>query len=531
MTDVAHAEEQITVGRYLLHRQIARGGMATIHIARVLGDVGFSRIVAAKRLRPELAENREFVAMFLDEARIASKVNHRNVVPVLDVGTANGEVVLVQEYVHGAPLSFLLRTAHHANTHVPLPVAVSIGSQVLAGLHAAHETLDEMGTPLHIIHRDVSPQNIMIATDGTARLLDFGIAKAAASATHTRQGTFKGKLAYAAPEQIRGHATKQSDVYALSVVLWELVVGDRLWRDAKTEDDLIVAIMKGNAPSIVDALAAERAWTGTYRWNQLEAIAPIIQKGLASDPRRRWQTAAEMEDALTAAVPLASSSDVAEWLRALGGEFLADRDRIIAAEEASWRAAGGKVTREASVDDSMSISGAVDVGAEPVLPLAPETRRPWMREQLPWLVAAGGLLLALVLVVISSVGSSRVAPAPAAIAPPPAEPAVAPPPEPPARPAEPTYATVRPPPAPPTRHVEPPRHAEPPRQVQATRAAPRPAPHPQPAPPPKLVKTAPHPVPAAVPPAVREREREAAAECNPPYYFRGDKKIFKPQCI
>src|SRR5262252_6052350 len=123
----------ITVGRYVLHRQIARGGMATIHIARLLGDEGFSRIVAAKRLLPEFAEDADFVAMFLDEARVASKVHHRNVVPVLDVVTTGEEVVLVQEYVHGVPLHWLLRTAHEAKTHVPINVAVSIACQVLAG--------------------------------------------------------------------------------------------------------------------------------------------------------------------------------------------------------------------------------------------------------------------------------------------------------------------------------------------------------------------------------------------------------------
>src|SRR6187397_1932758 len=126
----------ITVGRYLLHRKIARGGMATIHIARLMGDVGFSRIVAAKRIHPELAEDKEFVAMFLDEARIASKVHHRNVVPVLDVVTYGEEVVLVQEYVHGVPLQWLLKTSLNSGEQIPVNIAVSVACQVLAGLQA-----------------------------------------------------------------------------------------------------------------------------------------------------------------------------------------------------------------------------------------------------------------------------------------------------------------------------------------------------------------------------------------------------------
>src|ERR1044072_2160168 len=126
MSDESEKRHTVTVGRYLLHRQIARGGMATIHIARLMGDEGFSRIVAAKRLLPEFAEDSEFVAMFLDEARIASKVHHRNVVPVFDVVTMGSEVMLVQEYVHGAPLSLLLNNSCAAQTHVPIPVAASI---------------------------------------------------------------------------------------------------------------------------------------------------------------------------------------------------------------------------------------------------------------------------------------------------------------------------------------------------------------------------------------------------------------------
>src|SRR5262245_41859035 len=201
-------QQAVTIGRYLLHRQIARGGMATIHIARLMGDEGFSRIVAAKRLLPEFAEDSEFVAMFLDEARVASKVHHPNVVPVLDVVTTGEDVILVQEYVRGAPLHYLLRTAHQQQLHIPVNIAVSVACQLLAGLQAAHDTVDEMGMPLNIVHRDVSPQNIMISIDGSARLLDFGVAKATMAAHTTRENTFKGKLAYSAPEQLRGAATR-----------------------------------------------------------------------------------------------------------------------------------------------------------------------------------------------------------------------------------------------------------------------------------------------------------------------------------
>src|SRR5688572_19446742 len=245
----------IHIGRYALHRQIARGGMATIHIARLIGDEGFSRIVAAKRLLPEFAEDAEFVTMFLDEARIASKVHHRNVVPVLDVVNTGTDVILVQEYVHGVPLHWLLRAARQGKERVPIEVAVSVACQVLAGLQAAHDTTDEMGVPLSIVHRDVSPQNVMIATDGTARLLDFGVAKATLSAHVTREATFKGKLAYSAPEHILGQATSQSDLYSLAIVLWEQLVGHRMHQSPRADVELVNEIMQGRLPSLTGELA------------------------------------------------------------------------------------------------------------------------------------------------------------------------------------------------------------------------------------------------------------------------------------
>ncbi len=342
--------QPVTIGRYVLHRQIARGGMATIHIARLLGDEGFSRIVAAKRLHPAFAEDEEFVAMFLDEARIASKVRHRNVVPVLDVITAGDEVILVQEYVHGVPLQWLLRTLHQSKSHVPIQIAVGFACQVLAGLHAAHEAVDELGTPLQIVHRDVSPQNVLIALDGSARLLDFGVAKAIMAAHITREGTYKGKLAYSAPEQLRGAATRQSDVYSLSVMLWELAVGHRMHRTAQNGAELVATIMNGTLPTIVEALEPERASgaIGEAEWGQIQLIDPIVQRGLAFETRERWATALEMEEALAAALRPAAPNVAAAWVRSVGKEFLDARDWLIASEEASWRKGNLEVGRQVS---------------------------------------------------------------------------------------------------------------------------------------------------------------------------------------
>ena len=174
------------VGRYVLHAAIARGGMATIHLARLLGAEGWSRMVAAKRLHAQFTGDPEFLAMFLDEARIASKVHHPNVVPVLDVVQTGTEVILVQEYVHGVPLDKLLRSAREAHVVLPVGVVVAIAADMLAGLFAAHEARDEMGASLDIVHRDVSPQNVIVGADGIARLLDFGVAKATLNVHVTR---------------------------------------------------------------------------------------------------------------------------------------------------------------------------------------------------------------------------------------------------------------------------------------------------------------------------------------------------------
>src|SRR5689334_18826919 len=153
--------------------------MATVHLGRLLGPVGFSRTVAIKRLHSQFASDPTFVSMFVDEARLAARIRHPNVVPTLDVATLGGELLLVMEYVPGESLSGLMRTVFEAGERIPPPVTAAIVCGVLEGLHAAHEARTEDGEPLDIVHRDVSPSNVLVGTDGIARVLDFGIAKAA----------------------------------------------------------------------------------------------------------------------------------------------------------------------------------------------------------------------------------------------------------------------------------------------------------------------------------------------------------------
>ena len=205
------------LGRYALYEKIASGGMASVHIGRLLGPVGFARTVAIKRMHPQFAEDPEFVSMFLDEARLAARIRHPNVVQTLDIVSTDTELFLVMDFVQGESLARLIQSANSAGQHVPPEMVATIMVGVLHGLHAAHEAKDEQGEPLQIVHRDVSPHNVLVGTDGVARVLDFGVAKAAGRAQTTRDGQMKGKVAYMAPEQIRGSVSRATDVYAASV--------------------------------------------------------------------------------------------------------------------------------------------------------------------------------------------------------------------------------------------------------------------------------------------------------------------------
>ena len=558
---VTEREKTITVGRYLLHRKIARGGMATIHIAHLVGDVGFSRIVAAKRMHPELAQDREFVAMFLDEARVASKVHHRNVVPVLDVVTMSDEVILVQDYVHGVPLSWLQKAVFDAGTRIPVTIAVSIACQILAGLHAAHETTDEIGTPLQIVHRDVSPQNVMIATDGTARLLDFGVAKAAMAAHITRAGIFKGKIAYAAPEQIRGKATRQSDLYSAAVILWELLVGQRLNPSSQGQTQQIAKILRGSLPRVTDMLSEEKAWLGDD-WSRIEEIQQVLDQGLATDPMERWATAMDMEAALSSAVSPAPASEVATWVKSIGKEFLESRDQMIAAEEASWRRLcaeqAAPQSRAPTIADATLFRASTTAEQSPIVATespVPSLKMPLLQRPAILIAAcaAVGVLLAFGIAFVGrDVEQAR---PPRAAAQEPIDHTVA-------RPAPARVKVERAEVTPPAPRIE--RTAVPsvemtviePARVETAVPAPEPARVTAPPPEPVRAKPAPQPVRAVAkaPPRPAPKQQQvarkvapvrvetkvaprvepktaAATSCNPPYYFDGDKKIFKPSCL
>ena len=335
-------------GRYVLYGAIAAGGMATVHFGRLVGPRGFARTVAVKRLHRALAVDREVVAMLQEEACIAGRLHHPNVVPTVDVVVEGGELYVVMEYVHGESLSRLVRLGERC-APVAAPVASSILAGVLRGLHAAHEAKGEHGEPLEILHRDVSPQNVLVGADGLARLIDFGIAKPADGPQTGARRELKGKLAYLAPEQVRGErATRQSDIYAAGVVLWEALTGRRLYQ-CHSEGALVEQILIGWAdpPSkYVPALP--------------EALDAVALRALHARPSDCFATAAEMADALELAAPPARAAEVSVWVTGIAGEALAMREELLSAIEAAerrpWRRAAARV-------DWRGVAGAAAIAA------------------------------------------------------------------------------------------------------------------------------------------------------------------------
>jgi serine/threonine-protein kinase len=323
--------------------------MATVHFACLAGVGSFRRTVAIKRLHPHLATEREFVSMLLDEARLAARIVHPNVVPTLDVVTERGEVFVVMEYVHGESLSKLLRAARRDDAPAPLAVTSAILCGVLHGLHAAHEARDQRGEPLGMVHRDVSPHNILVGHDGIARLVDFGVAKAAGRLHTTQDGQIKGKLAYMAPEQLRGEALdRRTDVYAAGVVLWEMLTGKRLF-GADNEGETVTNVLERN----VEPPSAHA--------DVPRALDDVVLRAVARKPAKRFEDARQMARALEDALPLASPTAVAEWVEACAGEALAERSRVRARIEVAGHA-GARRSPMARWWIVASIGAAVVVG-------------------------------------------------------------------------------------------------------------------------------------------------------------------------
>jgi serine/threonine-protein kinase len=305
------AGRRMQLGNYEPLLQLATGGMAAVYVAWQIGAAGFERLVVVKRVHPHLLSNREFYDMFRDEARVAAMLHHPNVVPVTDVVEADGELFLVMEYVDSVALSTLLKAAHDLGARLAPQAVARVLADSLAGLHAAHEALDMRGQRLEIVHRDFSPQNVVVGADGSSRLIDFGVAKARHRLTETRSGSLKGKYGYMSPEQAKAQPVdRRADLFSAGVVLWESLAGARLFR-GENELDTIRRIAEAPIPapsSIAPAVPRE--------------LDAVVQRALARDREERFQSAHEFVEALEAACPPAPAREMAAIVKAYCGDRL-----------------------------------------------------------------------------------------------------------------------------------------------------------------------------------------------------------------
>jgi serine/threonine-protein kinase len=290
--------------------------MASVHFGRLDGPSGFRRTVAVKRMLESYAANAQARAMLVDEARLSSRVNHPNVVQTLDVVETEGELFLVLEYVHGESLDRLLERSRQLSKRPSPKLALAIIAQVLRGLDAAHHARGEDGQPLELVHRDLSPHNVMVDVHGVARVLDFGVARARGRLQATHDGQLKGKLAYLAPEQVHGDASARSDLFAAGVVLWEALTAKQLFQ-GRSEAELLSNVLLCKVPP----LSGEGL--------ELPAVQAVLDRALAREPEQRYESAAQMADALEAC-GAAAASEVAAWLNELASESLEFRARRVA---------------------------------------------------------------------------------------------------------------------------------------------------------------------------------------------------------
>ncbi|MFZ2491285.1 MAG: protein kinase, partial [Thermoanaerobaculia bacterium] len=294
-------------GQYELAEKIATGGMAEVWKARMLGVEGFQKIVAIKKILPHLSDNRDFIEMFVDEAKLAAQLNHNNITHIYDLGKLQNSYYIAMEYIDGYDLKTILHRAHDRGEPMSVELALFIASKVAAALDYAHRKRDFEDREMGIVHRDVSPQNVLISQEGDIKLCDFGIAKAASKASHTQAGALKGKLQYMSPEQAWGRPIdRRSDVFALGSVLFEMLTGTKLFSgesEMSVLDQVREAVVR--KPSEVnDEVPPE--------------VDALLMSALAKDPAERYQSAGEMARDIDAILysfkPTPTSADLAIYL-------------------------------------------------------------------------------------------------------------------------------------------------------------------------------------------------------------------------
>jgi eukaryotic-like serine/threonine-protein kinase len=343
------------VGKYRFLAALGHGGMADVYLAVAVGPAGFSKLSVIKRLRPSLAHDPDLCAMFLDEARLAARLNHRNVVQTNEVGLDEGQYFIAMEYLDGQPYNRIFSRARQAGKKVPLGIALRILCDVLAGLHYAHDLADYDGTPLHVVHRDVSPHNVFVTYDGQTKVVDFGIAKAARRMVETQAGVIKGKVSYMAPEQAflsSSEVDRRADVFSVGVMLWEAIAGRRLWHGMG--DPEIIAKLIEDIPRVIDAVP-----------DAPEGLARISEKALARERDDRYASAAELR------------ADLEPWIEKVGPDVTAEELGAFVAD----MFADPRAELRAVIDRQLAaIDAAPETRREPS---APSLRLPEIRGSIP----------------------------------------------------------------------------------------------------------------------------------------------------
>ena len=327
------------VGRYRLLGEMARGGMGIVYVAAAQGPAGFSKLVALKELRPDLVDDEEFLTMFLEEARMAARLNHPNIVQTNDVDECHGRHFIAMEYLEGRSLYNVIKR-FSARGGFPQRLALSVLRDVLSALDYAHELTGFDGKPLGFVHRDVSPHNIFLTFEGHTKVIDFGIAKARDSSLETKTGVLKGRANYMAPEQLTRRADRSSDIFSVGAVLFEVLSGRRLWQ-GMGEIEILAALTRGEIPSL-----------HAVRPDTPAALVEICQRALAARPDDRFATAAQMRDAvdqhLWASGGAPRHRDLAD---VLAQEFDAERQRVRGIIEAAlFRLQAGESGRLEALD-------------------------------------------------------------------------------------------------------------------------------------------------------------------------------------
>ncbi|HWM87718.1 MAG TPA: serine/threonine-protein kinase, partial [Kofleriaceae bacterium] len=320
-------------GKYTLVCKLATGGMGELFVARRAGAGGFEKLVVIKRLLPHLAEDAHFVAMLLDEARVAARLSHPNVCQVYDLGEVDGHYYMAMEHLEGIPASLILRRASRAGQRLDLGLATAILRQAADGLHHAHDLRDSDGNSVGLVHRDVSPSNLFVTATGVVKVLDFGVAKSQDALARTHTGALKGKYAYMSPEQVLGQPVdRRSDVWSLGIVLYELLTAQRLfWRDS--EYKMFQAILDEPIPPL-----------GERRPGLPPRVVAVAERALSRDPALRQGSAREMSEALEEAMAGAGGvwrpGRVGDYVNEHFGALMEERRRDVQSGLSGKRRAG-----------------------------------------------------------------------------------------------------------------------------------------------------------------------------------------------